>query len=55
MNQKHCVDDIRSFSQSKKLDEYGPGYVQTNKTYPFGEDQEYLKYSGISKIVGYQG
>ena len=37
------VDDIRSFPQSKKLDEYGPRYVHTKSTDPFGEDQEFLE------------
>ena len=43
MNQKQCVDDVRSFPYSKKLEEYGPGYVHTTNADTFGKDQEFLK------------
>ena len=43
MNHKQCIDDVRSFPHSKKLEEYGPGYVHTTNADPFGEDQELLK------------
>jgi hypothetical protein len=43
MNQKQCIDDVRSFPHSKKLEEYGPGYVHTTNADPFGKDQEFLK------------
>ena len=57
--EKHHVDDIRSFPQSKKLDEYGHRYVLTKNTDPFGEDQEFLNInyfdSENNKRADYQG
>ena len=43
VNQKQCIDDVISFPQYKKHEEYGPGFVNAPNADPFGEDQDFLK------------